>query len=162
MSGSLLAAVGVRELDELVPGGRLPLIVRLSLIWVSAVDEGICHRFCVCRNQGVPISIPALSGGVDCGPRLAAAETRHGQFPHHYVRTNRRALVRKYLHQTRVVAAGFLTDIATSAGCSRQRQGYEASKHNRTKHGSPPVRGGGTMNIPGKSQTSVRWGTWFR
>ena len=136
MSWLLLPAVGVRELDELVPAVQSPLIVGLSLIWVLAVDEGICHRFCVCRNQGAPISIPALSGGVDCRPGLAAADARHGKLRHHYVRTNRRALVRKYLHPTRVVAAGFLTDIATSARCTRQRQGYEASKHNRTKHGS--------------------------
>lgn len=39
------------------------------------------------------------------------------------------------------------------------RSEHEQGQHNTMEHSSPPVHGGGTMNIPGKGQVRCRYGS---
>jgi hypothetical protein len=78
------------------------------------------------------------------------------EFVHLLVRAVRRVRVVEDEHVLAIEVNDVAAVCAASAGGTGQRQGEKQSQQETTNHDSPPVHGGGTLNIARERQAHVR------
>jgi len=143
MSGPrLLSALGVREANEEIVGGRSGCRTSLENSFCTGLGKRLAYLH-LATVSALKTLLVVLGRVRVCLGRII------GEPRHLLIRTAGGTLVVEAEHVVGKHVEVVVRRTAPASGAG-QRQSEEYGKRNRPKHSSPPVNGGGTTNIHGQ------------